>query len=497
MRFLLRADASRSLGLGHVKRCLALGQALRDCGADVALLSRAADVDIATLAADARIDFYPLAAGPDWQADAERTAGIARATGAQSVIVDHYLLDARWHRSVAAGGLRVAAIDDLADRPLDVSLLIDHNYAADHAAKYHGRLAPATRLLAGPRFALLGPSYASAPRHAVREGDVASIGIFMGGADAAGISGVAIDACRRHAGFAGPIEVATTRANPHLAQLRQRCNKDAALTLTVDAPDLAAFFARHDLQIGAGGGATWERCCIGAPTLVLRGAANQDAVIPALSALGAVAALPDSGPPTAQSVGHALRPLLGDANTRRRMAAASRALVDGLGARRVALHLCAEQLQVRPAVAADARLLYAWRNDEATRRFSNDSATIAWPQHAAWFDRVLADPARLLLVGSVGALPVGAIRFDAIDGGASEVSLYLDPALHGLGLGGHLLRAGEDRLTKHAGPPPAGFVATVLGENTGSQRLFAAGGYRNEGSRWHKAALPHNQRTAP
>jgi UDP-2,4-diacetamido-2,4,6-trideoxy-beta-L-altropyranose hydrolase len=375
-----------------------------------------------------------------------------------------------------------------------VSLLVDPNHAADHRAKYSGRLAGTPRMLAGPRHALLAPAYAGAPRLAWRD-EVASIGIFMGGADAAGMSALALQACRRHARFDGPIEIATTSANPHLDALQRSGESDKRLTLTVDAPNLAAFFARHDLQIGAGGGATWERCCLGAPTLALRCAPNQDAVIPALAALGAVAALPDDAAPTAPAIGEAVRRLIDDPAARRRLSETSRALVDGRGAQRVALYLCAAQLHLRPAAAADARMLHAWRNDEATRAASVDSAPIPWDRHAAWFDKVLTDPARTLLVGAVGTIPVGAIRFDTVDALAREVSLYLDPALHGLGLGTQLLRAGEQHVIDHAGSPPGGFVATVLDANTGSQRLFAAAGYRRDGSRWHKAVGPSIERT--
>ncbi|CAG1001323.1 UDP-2,4-diacetamido-2,4, 6-trideoxy-beta-L-altropyranose hydrolase [Burkholderiales bacterium] len=492
---ILRADATRSLGLGHVKRCLALGLALRECGAEVSLVFRRSDVDVEALARESGIACQAIGTDAAWQEDAAATARIARSCGAAWVVVDHYGFDARWHGQVAAaGGIAIAAIDDLADRPLEVSLLVDPNHAADHRSKYSGRLAGKPRMLAGPRYALLAPVYAYAPRLALRD-EVASIGIFMGGADAAGMSTLALEACRHHARFDGPIEIATTRASPHLDALQRSCASDSRLTLTVDVPNLAAFFARHDLQIGAGGGATWERCCLGAPTLALRCAANQDAVIPALAALGAVAALPGDGPPTAAGIGEAVRRLIDDPAARRRLAETSRAIVDGRGAQRVALYLCAAQLHVRPAVAADARMLHLWRNDEATRAASIDSAPIPWERHAAWFDKVLTDPARALLVGVVGTIPVGAIRFDTVDAGAREVSLYLDPALHGLGLGTQLLRAGERHVIDRAGSPPGGFVATVLDANAGSQRLFAAASYRRDGSRWHKACGPSIKRT--
>ena len=65
----------------------------------------------------------------------------------------------------------------------------------------------------------------------------------------------------------GPIEVVSTSANPHLRGLAAQVRADSLARLSVDLHDLAAFHARHDLQIGASGGATWERCCVGVPSL--------------------------------------------------------------------------------------------------------------------------------------------------------------------------------------------------------------------------------------
>jgi spore coat polysaccharide biosynthesis predicted glycosyltransferase SpsG len=96
-------------------------------------------------------------------------------------VVDSYAFDARWHEHVSGAlAAPVAAIDDLGDRPLHAAIIVDHNLSADPRAKHARSLRAGTRLLAGPRHALIDAAYAAAPRHAVRE-QVASIGIFMGG----------------------------------------------------------------------------------------------------------------------------------------------------------------------------------------------------------------------------------------------------------------------------------------------------------------------------
>lgn len=488
------------MGTGHLKRCLSLAQALAEAGAEVCWVCRRIDTVTAQVLGTSAATTHWLPAPaeaftpePDapphaaWAGvpqtqDAADTAQALADWRPDTVVVDHYAFDDDWHQTVRdALGCRLLVIDDTADRALAADALLDHNWANDHHTKYAGRLQRKPLWLCGPRFALLACAYRGAGRYRFRD-TVRSVGIFMGGTDPGGVSARLLAACRL-AGFAGPVEVVSTTANPQLAALREACQNDGHATLTTDQPDLAAFFARHDLQIGAGGGATWERCCIGAPTVALALVANQSAVVPGLAALGAVRAADEATLPGV------LRELIADPAARRSLAERAAALVDGRGAQRVALALLRDQLQLRLATADDAPLLHAWRNHPEVRAVSATQDPIAFDAHEAWVRAVLAHPARWLFVGQVGHLTVGSIRFDRLANGHLEVSLYLDPELQGLGLGRHLLAAGERALLALH---PAGITvdASVLPGNTASQQLFAAGGYHGGPLQYEKTIGP-------
>ncbi|WP_448664961.1 UDP-2,4-diacetamido-2,4,6-trideoxy-beta-L-altropyranose hydrolase [Sphingomonas sp. CJ20] len=482
----IRADSSRAIGTGHLHRMLALATALRSLGAEVRFLCRDLVGNASALVERRGFVLHRL---PEPEGDRPASgdsatwAEVSQARDARECIaaladcppdwavVDHYALDAEWHARVrAAWGCRIAAADDLGDRPLVADLLLDQNLHPDHRAKYATVAMPGVRLLAGPRFALLGADYAHAPRYRFRD-TVGSIGVFLGGVDLRDDSARALAAIDA-AGFSGPVEVVSTSANPHLPALRARVDARPATRLSLDLPSLHDFFARHDLHIGAGGGATWERCCIGAPTLALVVADNQRIGLQMLEAAGAVAAhdVSDSHG-GATGLAEALAALLAQPERRRALHETSLSLVDGRGAQRVALAMLGSRMTVRPAAASDSALLLRWRNDPATRRVSHDPRAIGEAEHAAWLDHVLGDPARLLLIGSVAGMPVGVIRFDPTQEAGRTISLYLDPGLHGLGLGRWLLAAGE----RHCAAPP--FHAAVLENNAASARLFERAGY--------------------
>ena len=505
----LRVDASTAIGTGHLRRCLSLAEALTEQGAVVKMVVRRLDGVAAhvlkacafpvhwlptPLSIDAQdADGPPHAAwaGVAWRDDADQTIAALRDDVPQWLVVDHYAFDARWHDAVReALGCRLLVVDDIADRPLAPDILLDHNWADDHRAKYHGRLTREPKWLTGPRYALLSAAYRSAPRYEFNP-EVLSAGIFMGGTDPGGTSARVLHSVRDEVGFKGPVEVVSTSTNPHLGALRAACAAWPRTTLTLDLPDLAAFFARHDLQIGAGGGATWERCCIGAPTVALALTSNQAATVPGLNALGALQAsvLNDSTSTsnviTVSPLSQMLLHLLSDSTKRQRLVKTAAQLVDGRGADRVALHLSDECLQVRRARIEDGRMLYDWRNHPDVRRVSINTAAIDFDQHIGWMKRVVDAKDRWLFVAEVGALPVGSIRFDLMEADSTLVSLYVDPALAGLGLGQRMLQCGEDALSRTLG---RAFTvhATVAVRNRASVRLFSAAGYSGGPTEFHK-----------
>lgn len=499
-RVALRVDASATMGTGHLRRCLSLAQALVEQGARVNLLIRRLDDVAQQVLSDpivsAGLDVYwlptpadPCApeemgpphqawAGVHWAQDANDTVAALQDVVPDWLVVDHYAFDARWHAAIRQDlGCQLLVIDDMADRPLDADALLDQNWSADHSVKYAPHMRRKSRWMTGPRYALLSAVYREALRYRFHA-QVRSLGIFVGGTDPGGASAQVLKTCRL-SGFSGPIEVVTTSASPRLAELRAACAGTPGTSLSLDEPNLAGFFARHDLQIGAGGGATWERCCIGVPSIGLVLAANQMAVVPALDKLGVLKAARIDDLPEPAGVPELSQVLIGLlANPLARQALGERAasLVDGRGAQRVALSLLRDTLHLRPATSGDGQMLHRWRNHPAVRTVSGTTAPIGLADHLGWLQRVLVAGDRWLFVAEVGQLSIGCIRFDRLAADRIEVSLYLDPDLRGLGLGRRLLLAGEQTMHERLSH---GFSvdASVVPGNTASQRLFEACGY--------------------
>lgn len=478
MTIVFRVDASSVIGLGHLRRCLSLATALNAIGESSHFLCAQTDLDCRTLIEAAHFSYRSL--DPffgDWHADFEN---VKRALGSETpvwIVVDHYGLDSHWHDAIKREyGCNVAIIDDLANRNLRCDLLLDQNYHCDPVQKYAGHVRGQYLGLFGPAFAMLDLAYVNADRYAFSD-EVRSIGIFMGGTDSLNISSRVIDAIRS-SGFGGDIEVATTSGNPALPQLKEKVASSHNTRITVDLPHLAGFFARHDLQIGAGGSATWERCCIGAPSILIPFVENHNIVLDSLGKLQIASAMPWGwqNDLLAGKISVAVK----DTQQRRLQHENGIALVDGNGAMRVAISMLRGRMQLRPATIDDCARAYEWRNNPKVRAASHNSEPIVWEGHQAWFQTMLQSERCQMFVAKIGNLEVGHIRLDQ-DADMDEVSFYIDPKLNGLGIGARMLAAVENKSFADS------IFGTIVEGNVVSHRLFEKNRYSRVGhNRWEK-----------
>jgi predicted glycosyltransferase len=75
------------------------------------------------------------------------------------------------------------------------------------------------------------------------------------------------------------------------AALEAMAARDSRMELHIDPPNIARLMTNADIAIGAGGTTTWERCCLGLPTIVLGLADNQVWASRILDEFGAINAL--------------------------------------------------------------------------------------------------------------------------------------------------------------------------------------------------------------
>ncbi|MDO8331647.1 MAG: UDP-2,4-diacetamido-2,4,6-trideoxy-beta-L-altropyranose hydrolase [Fluviicoccus sp.] len=300
MRVIFRVDASVGMGTGHVVRCLALAAAMQQRGADIHFVCRritpflAEQVAIFGYTLHRTGDTSPgamvrqTAAIPhahwlesSWQQDAEDTLAVVRALRTVDLLVlDHYALDAAWERRLRAAVTRLLVIDDLADRDHSADFLLDQNYYRSPEDRYHGLVPADCQCLLGPAYALLRPDFMAVRhqqlRHRRPTEPVKRVSVCFGGSDPTGELPKVLQALMvLPEQLSLSVEVIVGSSSPSLPEVRRQKVDWPGLEVVVDAPDMAVRLARADLGIGAAGTMSWERACLGLPSLVAAVAGNQ------------------------------------------------------------------------------------------------------------------------------------------------------------------------------------------------------------------------------
>ena len=471
-------------------RCLALGQVLRDAGADVSFVSRELPGHLCEFTDSLGFRVIRLPARGFARSSGEPDFSEIRgpATGAQIdwLVIDHYGIDAAWERRASAHCRHILVIDDLADRPHECDVLLDQNFSLHPRARYDGLLNPSCELLLGPRYALLRPEFAATRAAAQqRDGTVRRIFVFFGGSDAGGETLKVIDALAALPRQGLLVNVVIGRSNPHAAEILDACARLAGAVCQVGSNSMAAMMSDADLAIGAGGSTTWERCCVGLPSIIIAIADNQIPGSRDLHEAGCVLLLGKSAEVSVRAITETVLELLANPARMRALSFASAALVDGHGAQRVTNSMLAADMTLRRARHEDCIDILNWRNHPEIRRFSSDTGEIAPEAHLMWFARKLADPSCEFLIGELNGNPVGVIRYD-VRGHEAVVSIYLVPGRQGRGLGKALLRKGRAWLSG-ARPEIRRVSAEILKENLRSALAFEASGFRSDGGRYYQS----------
>jgi UDP-2,4-diacetamido-2,4,6-trideoxy-beta-L-altropyranose hydrolase len=313
MKIAFRTDASLQIGSGHVMRCLTLADALKAQGVECHFISRVHPGHLLDVIEQRGYKVYRLAApeshtekaqepahaawlGSTWQTDAADTAALLAELQFDWMVVDHYALDQRWEEALKPYYQRLLVIDDLADRPHNCDLLLDQNLGRQ--PMHYAQWVPThCRVLTGPHYALLRPEFAALRANSLQRRQVQpalrQLLITMGGVDQSNATGQVLQALKNSALPADcRITVVMGKTAPWLKNVQELAAQMPWPTeVVVNVNDMAQRMADSDLAIGAAGSTSWERCCLGLPTLLVVLADNQHAGANALNAAGAASLL--------------------------------------------------------------------------------------------------------------------------------------------------------------------------------------------------------------
>ena len=292
MKVAIRVDASNLIGTGHVVRSITLAERMRTYGIECFFICRSHPGNLISYIRNKNFEVFALPRqegayyqevdsyniehlGCHWQVDAEQTKNILIAAHVDMLIVDHYALDVNWEKSLNDSCYKLIVIDDLANRKHVCDILIDQNLVHDMDRRYQDLVPEHCMLLLGPTYALLQSSYEKFRKHSLPKEKVKKILIYFGGVDSKRLTERSLIAFLRLNYIHIELHIVISGNSPRkrfIYDLIKGCDN---IHLYTDLPSLAPLMSEVDFCIGAGGTTTWERLCMGLPSLVITSAENQ------------------------------------------------------------------------------------------------------------------------------------------------------------------------------------------------------------------------------
>ncbi|MGG2075403.1 UDP-2,4-diacetamido-2,4,6-trideoxy-beta-L-altropyranose hydrolase [Lysinibacillus irui] len=299
MNVFIRVDSSFEIGTGHVMRCLTLAHRLEKQGNTIAFICRSAEGDCIDFIIQQGYHVFKLPTNDgslwtyvseQWEKDAKETIEILRKNSVEKLIIDHYSIDIKWENKVRPFTKKIMVIDDLANREHDCDILLDQNYYLNMDNRYKGLVPSTTRLLLGPRYALLREEFIEAKKISkTYDGKIERLFIFFGGSDPTNETEKILNSIMPLIEkYNFEVDVVVGNSNQNKKRIKDISFKHKNINFYCQINNIAEIMAKADLAIGAGGATIWERVFLGLPSIVISIAKNQVEVAKAVANKGAI-----------------------------------------------------------------------------------------------------------------------------------------------------------------------------------------------------------------
>jgi UDP-2,4-diacetamido-2,4,6-trideoxy-beta-L-altropyranose hydrolase len=308
MRVLFRVDASRSIGFGHLYRCLALANALRENGETCVFVCQSLSGDgilqiendgfsvvkLSSMLQSGHDDFvfsdrlsWPLGV---LEKDCVAVAKILQKRQFDWLVIDHYGIDVEWQRMVPQG-VKVMVLEDTPFRKHNCHILLDQSQGRSRQT-YAGLVSDKTKCLMGTQYALIRDEFFEARAHQsnlMAPNKISRLFVNFGAADQFQVTPRVVTALLANEKLKNTeiVVVSGQHSNslPALQKMQIRYGK--RINLVVEPVKMASLMCECDAAVGAGGVSAVERCVIGLPSIIIPLADNQRQMAEGLCAKGA------------------------------------------------------------------------------------------------------------------------------------------------------------------------------------------------------------------
>jgi len=282
---LFRCEGSTQIGTGHIMRCLSLAEGLKKKDWQCNFIMKDYDGRLTDKIKEKGFELRLIPKESSLKEDLKLTRKYASQLEVSIILTDSYNIDREYLKTLKENPFFVLSIDDSAKNHFYSDILLNQNIHAT-AREYSGRIEPYTKLLLGPKYALLREDFVINRKAKGISENVQKILVTMGGGDPYNQSLKVLKALNS---MEGDFSITVLLGSSFLFQeeiktFTRRSSK--RIKVIHDTSQVARLMEESDLAISAAGCTVWELCYLGVPTILLILSENQEPIAQSLQKKG-------------------------------------------------------------------------------------------------------------------------------------------------------------------------------------------------------------------
>jgi len=259
-------EASLKIGTGHIMRCLSIANLLTKHDYECFFVTSPSSIKLIPQLKNFKVilpdDFtkHPI--------------------DCDLIIIDNYKIDYEFEKKLRKFTKKIMVIDDLFNRKHDCDILLDQNFGVKKIF-YKNLVNKDCKILLGTKYAILRPEFLEYRRKIFHKRkltrNINKLLINFGGSDVKNYSLKALKMVEKSS-FKGEINVVLGFQCPNLESINKFSKISKNKINILQQANMAQMIFEADIAIAAGGSSTWERCCLGLPTYMIKIADNQSRI---------------------------------------------------------------------------------------------------------------------------------------------------------------------------------------------------------------------------
>lgn len=270
MELVFRTDGSNDIGNGHLTRCINIANYFKLKNIPSIFLCqnlKGLDID---LLKKSKHRYKLLAVTCDLKVDAENTKDYLAKNGIfpYALIIDNYKINFEWENILKNSTEKIILIDDLGNQIHSCNILINQVYKFRKSI-YKNKVPKDCKLFIGSKYIILKPEFQKIRKVNLQkktDDEIKNIHIFFSSSDELGLTIKYSKLLIQNFPNIN-LHIAVAKNFKHTSSLKELEEKTKRIFWVKNHKNIELQISKCDLAIGTPGMSTWERACLGIPSI--------------------------------------------------------------------------------------------------------------------------------------------------------------------------------------------------------------------------------------